>query len=185
MGPSGSGKTTLLNLMSALDSPTKGDLYINGYNLKSLNDSALTRLRRFEIGIIFQFYNLIPVLNCFENIELPMISAGVKKAERRKRVEDLVHKVGLEKHMDHKPSELSGGQQQRVAIARALVNHPSIVLADELTGNLDTRTGEKVMNYLKSINKLEEQTIIVVTHDLNVANKTDKIYQISDGKFIN
>lgn len=185
MGPSGSGKTTLLNLMGALDKPTQGDIFINGYNLSSLNDSALTQLRRFEIGMIFQFYNLIPVLNSFENIELPMISAGVKKNERRKRVEDLIHKMGLEKHMDHKPNELSGGQQQRVAIARALANHPSIVLADELTGNLDTKTGGKVMNYLKSINKLEEQTVIIVTHDLNIAEKTDKIYQISDGKFIN
>lgn len=185
MGPSGSGKTTLLNLIGALDFPTNGEIYINGYNLNSLKDSELTRLRRFEIGFIFQFYNLIPVLTCFENIELPLISAGVKKSERKKRVEELIHKVELEKYMDHKPNELSGGQQQRVAIARALVNRPSLILADELTGDLDTKTGEKIINYLKSINESEKQTVIIVTHNFNVANKTNRIYQILDGIFIN
>ena len=185
MGPSGSGKTTLLNLIGALDVPTKGEIYINGYNISSLKDAELTRLRRFEIGFIFQFYNLIPVLTCFENIELPLISAGVKKSERKKRVEYLIHKVELEKYMDHKPNELSGGQQQRVAIARALVNRPSLILADELTGDLDTKTGEKIINYLQSINESEKQTIIIATHDLNVANKTNRIYQIVDGRFMN
>ncbi|MFW9820151.1 MAG: ABC transporter ATP-binding protein [Candidatus Thorarchaeota archaeon] len=185
MGPSGSGKTTLLNLIGALDVPTKGEIYINGYNISSLKDVELTRLRRFEIGFIFQFYNLIPVLTCFENIELPLISAGVKKSERKKRVEYLIHKVELEKYMDHKPNELSGGQQQRVAIARALVNRPSLILADELTGDLDTRTGEKIIDYLKSINKSENQTIIIATHDISVANKTNRIYHILDGRFIN
>ena len=185
MGPSGSGKTTLLNLIGALDVPTHGEIYINRYNLSSLKDAELTRLRRFEIGFIFQFYNLIPVLTCFENIELPLISAGVKKNERKKRVEELIHKVELEKYMDHKPNELSGGQQQRVAIARALVNRPSLILADELTGNLDTKTGKKIINYLKSINESEKQTVIIVTHNSNVANKTNRIYQILDGIFIN
>jgi putative ABC transport system ATP-binding protein len=185
MGPSGSGKTTLLNLIGALDIPTKGEIYINGCNISSLKDAELTRLRRFEIGFIFQFYNLIPVLTCFENVELPLISAGVKKSERKKRVEYLIHKVELEKYMDHKPNELSGGQQQRVAIARALVNRPSLILADELTGDLDTKTGEKIINYLKSINDSEKQTIIIATHDLNVANKTNRIYQIVDGRFTN
>ena len=185
MGPSGSGKTTLLNLIGALDVPTHGEIYINGYNLSSLKDAELTHLRRFEIGFIFQFYNLIPVLTCFENIELPLISAGVKKNERKKRVEELIHKVELEKYMDHKPNELSGGQQQRVAIARALVNRPSLILADELTGNLDTKTGKKIINYLKSINESEKQTVIIVTHNSNVANKTNRIYQILDGIFIN
>lgn len=185
MGPSGSGKTTLLNLIGALDIPTKGEIYINGCNISSLKDAELTRLRRFEIGFIFQFYNLIPVLTCFENVELPLISAGVKKSERKKRVEYLIHKVELEKYMDHKPNELSGGQQQRVAIARALVNRPSLILADELTGDLDTKTGEKIINYLKSINDSEKQTIIIATHDLNVANRTNRIYQIVDGRFTN
>ncbi len=185
MGPSGSGKTTLLNLIGALDIPTKGEIYINGCNISSLKDAELTRLRRFEIGFIFQFYNLIPVLTCFENVELPLISAGVKKSERKKRVEYLIHKVELEKYMDHKPNELSGGQQQRVAIARALVNRPSLILADELTGDLDTKTGEKIINYLKSINESEKQTIIIATHDLNVANRTNRIYQIVDGRFTN
>lgn len=185
MGPSGSGKTTLLNLIGALDIPTKGEIYINGCNISSLKDAELTRLRRFEIGFIFQFYNLIPVLTCFENVELPLISAGVKKSERKKRVEYLIHKVELENYIDHKPNELSGGQQQRVAIARALVNRPSLILADELTGDLDTKTGEKIINYLKSINDSEKQTIIIATHDLNVANKTNRIYQIVDGRFTN
>jgi putative ABC transport system ATP-binding protein len=185
MGPSGSGKSTLLNLIGALDSPTEGEIYINGQNLKKLNDVALTRLRRHEIGFIFQFYNLIPVLTCRENIELPLISVGMKKNERKERVLDLIHKVGLEKHLNHKPNQLSGGQQQRVAIARALVNRPSIVLADEPTGDLDTTTGDKVINYLKLINELEEQSIIIVTHDFNIADRTDKIYQILDGVFIN
>jgi len=185
MGPSGSGKTTLLNLIGALDVPTKGEIYINGNNLSSLKDAELTLLRRFDIGFIFQFYNLIPVLTCFENIELPLISAGVKKSERKKRVEELIQKVELEKYMDHKPNELSGGQQQRVAIARALVNRPSLILADELTGDLDTKTGEKIVNYLKSINDSEKQTVIIVTHNFNVANKANRIYQILDGIFIN
>jgi len=185
MGPSGSGKTTLLNLIGSLDVPTKGEIYINGYKLSFLKDAELTRLRRFEIGFIFQFYNLIPVLTCFENIELPLISAGVKKSERKKRVEGLIHKVELEKYMDHKPNELSGGQQQRVAIARALVNRPSLILADELTGDLDTKTGEKIINYLKSINESEKQTVIIVTHNFNIANKTNRIYQILDGILIN
>ena len=145
MGPSGSGKTTLLNLMGALDTPTKGDVFINGKDVMKMNDAALTRLRRHEIGFIFQFYNLIPVLTCYENVELPLIAAGVDKDTRAHRVIEILSKVGLDNRLDHKPEELSGGQQQRVAIARALVNRPSIVLADELTGDLDTKTGEQVM----------------------------------------
>ncbi|MBD3198283.1 MAG: ATP-binding cassette domain-containing protein [Candidatus Lokiarchaeota archaeon] len=184
MGPSGSGKTTLLNLIGALDTPTKGKISINGKNLNDLSDKALTQLRRFEIGFIFQSFNLIPVLSCFENIELPLIVAGVNKEKRKKRVDYLLEKVELEAVKQHKPSQLSGGQKQRVAIARALVNQPSIVLADELTGDLDSKTGERIMNFLEKLHLTENQTIIVVTHDINIANKTDRIYKIKDGKLI-
>lgn len=138
-----------------------------------------------KFSIFSIFFNQIPVLTCRENIELPLISVGMKKNERKERVLDLIHKVGLEKHLNHRPSQLSGGQQQRVAIARALVNRPSIFLTDEPTRDLDTTTGDKVINYLKSINELEEQSIIIVTHDFNIADRTDKIYQILDGVFIN
>ncbi len=184
MGPSGSGKTTLLNLIGALDTPTKGVVYINGDNINSMSDKALTQLRRNQIGFVFQFYNLIPVLNCYENIELPLLIAGINKKERKQRVEDLIIKVGLENYKDHRPNELSGGQQQRVAIARALVNNPSIIIADELTGDLDSKTGEIIMDYLQSLNKTEKQTIIVVTHDINIAEKTNEIHKIQDGKLI-
>lgn len=134
---------------------------------------------------MFQFYNLIPVLTCFENVELPIITAGVKKKERKQRTMELLTKVGLEDRLHHKPEELSGGQQQRVAIARAIVNRPSIVLADELTGNLDTKTGDKIMDYLISLNKSEQQTFIIITHNIKIAEKTDKILRIQDGKLIN
>lgn len=183
MGPSGSGKTTLLNLMGALDFPTKGHVYVNGYNIEQQNDSALTKLRRDKIGFIFQFYNLIPVLNCYENVELPLIISGVKKYERERKVNNLLEKVGLKELREHKPNELSGGQQQRVAIARALVNDPSIVLADELTGDLDSSTGAKIMDFIQTLNQSKKQTaIIIVTHDINIAKRADKIYHITDGK---
>lgn len=183
MGPSGSGKTTLLNLMGALDFPTKGHVYVNGHNIKQQNDAALTKLRRDHIGFIFQFYNLIPVLSCYENVELPLIISGVKKDERERQVNNLLEKVGLKKFKEHKPNELSGGQQQRVAIARALVNNPSIVLADELTGDLDSTTGAKIMDFIQTLNQSEKETaIIIVTHDINVAKRANKIYHITDGK---
>lgn len=182
MGPSGSGKTTLLNLMGALDTPTKGKVYLNGYDLENLDDSKLTKFRRNKIGFIFQFFNLIPVLSCYENVELPLIIAGLNKKERMNQVDEILKKVELERYKEHKPNELSGGQQQRVAIARALVNKPSIVLADEITGDLDSHTGDMIMDYLISLNKSENQTIITVTHDINIAKKTNTIYQIQDGR---
>ncbi|MBN1215985.1 MAG: ABC transporter ATP-binding protein, partial [Candidatus Lokiarchaeota archaeon] len=185
MGPSGSGKTTLLNLISALDKPSKGNVFINGKNTNNMNDKSLTHLRRYEIGFIFQFFNLIPVLTCYENIELPLFISGIGKSERKLRVEELLNKLELSKHRNHRPNELSGGQQQRVAIARALVNKPSIVLADELTGDLDSKTGIKIMKYLQSLNNSEFQTIIIVTHDINIAKMTNSVFEIKDGKFIN
>jgi len=181
MGPSGSGKTTLLNLIGALDSPTSGTIYINGKDTSKMSDRALTRLRRHEIGFIFQFYNLIPVLTAYENVELPLLAAGIKKKERKKRVLELLERVGLKDRMKHKPEELSGGEQQRVTIARALANRPSLILADELTGDLDSKTGDEIMSYLADLNRSEQQTFIIVTHDFDVARKTEKTYRIQDG----
>jgi putative ABC transport system ATP-binding protein len=170
--------------MGALDLPTKGKVFINNLDLEKLDDSELTKLRRNEIGFIFQFFNLIPVLSCYENIELPLIISGIKKNDRDKRINEILEKVELGRYREHKPNELSGGQQQRVAIARALVNKPSIVLADELTGDLDSHTGEIIMDYLETLNRSENQTIVVVTHDIKVAKRTNQIYQIEDGKLV-
>jgi len=181
MGPSGSGKTTLLNLIGALDSPTQGKVIINYKDLSKMNDKQLTNLRLRDIGFLFQFYNLIPVLTAYENVELPLLASGVNKKERKLRIEELFEKLNMSDRMTHKPEELSGGQQQRVAIARALVNKPSIILGDELTGDLDTKTGDEIMKYIKELNEKENQTFIIVTHDQEVADKTQKIYHIKDG----
>ncbi|MFX1396649.1 MAG: ABC transporter ATP-binding protein [Promethearchaeota archaeon] len=159
MGPSGSGKTTLLNIMGALDTPTKGKAFINGKNIFQMADAELTRLRRHEIGFIFQFFNLIPVLTCFENIELPLIVAGVEKNKRSQRVMSLIEKMGLKERAHHKPDELSGGEQQRVAIARALINRPSIVLADEPTGDLDSKTGKQIIDLIIDLNASENNLL--------------------------
>ncbi|MHA1797376.1 MAG: ABC transporter ATP-binding protein, partial [Candidatus Helarchaeota archaeon] len=180
MGPSGSGKTTLLNLIGALDAPTTGKIIINYKDLSKMNDSQLTKLRLRDVGFVFQFYNLIPVLSAYENVELPLIALGIKKKERKKRIENMFEKLDLVDRMQHKPEELSGGQQQRVAIARALINKPSIVLGDELTGDLDTKTGNEIMKYIKELNKNENQTFIIVTHDTEIAKQTEKILHIKD-----
>ncbi|MHA1786462.1 MAG: ABC transporter ATP-binding protein [Candidatus Helarchaeota archaeon] len=182
MGPSGSGKTTLLNLIGALDTPTTGKIIINYKDLSKMNDSQLTKLRLRDVGFVFQFYNLIPVLSAYENVELPLIALGIKKKERKKRIEDIFEKLDLLDRMRHKPEELSGGQQQRVAIARALINKPSIILGDELTGDLDTKTGNEIMKYIKELNKNENQTFIIVTHDTEIAKQTEKILHIKDGR---
>ena len=184
MGPSGSGKTTLLNLIGALDKPTKGVVYINGDNVNSMSDKDLTQLRRNKIGFVFQFYNLIPVLTCYENIELPLFIAGISKKERKLRVENLLKKMGLEKHRNHRPSELSGGQQQRVAIARALMMNPKVILADEPTGNLDTKTGDEILNILENLNKDFDVTVILVTHEKVVAERTKRKIYIKDGVIV-
>jgi putative ABC transport system ATP-binding protein len=183
-GPSGSGKTTLLNLIGALDKPTKGKIYIDGKDLTTLKEKGLTNLRRHTIGYIFQFYNLIPVLSAFENVELPMLIAGTPKKEREERARQLLASVGLTDRADHRPDELSGGEQQRVAIVRALVNKPSVVLADEPTGDLDTKTGTEVMHALRDLSSSEEATVIVVTHDPIVADLASKIFEMRDGKII-
>lgn len=180
MGPSGSGKTTLLNLVGALDQPTEGEVIIRGTSLKDIRD--LDAFRNREIGFIFQFQNLIPTLTARENVEIPMYELNVKKTERRIRALNLLASVGLEKRGDHRSYQLSGGERQRVAIARALVNDPTIILADEPTGELDSTTGREIVNLLKKINQERGKTVIVVTHNLEVAKKADRIIHLRDGK---
>jgi putative ABC transport system ATP-binding protein len=184
MGPSGSGKTTLLNLIGALDRPTKGKIYIDGQDLTELKEKELTKLRSRVIGFVFQFYNLIPVLSAFENVELPMLIAGMPKKEREERARQLLEMVGLADRANHRPDELSGGEQQRVAIVRALANKPSIVLADEPTGDLDTKTGTEIMHALRNLSSHEGATVIVVTHDPIVANLAGRIFEMRDGAII-
>ncbi len=184
MGPSGSGKSTLLNLISCLDSPTEGEVYIEGVGISTLNGFEKARLRREKLGFVFQQFNLIPSMTSFENIELPMRFKGTPRKERQKRVKELLALVELEGKEENKPPELSGGEQQRVAIARGLANDPKIILADEPTGNLDTETGKKIMELLMRLNKEENKTLIVVTHDLNIAEKANSLIKIRDGRRI-
>ncbi|MCU0632885.1 MAG: ABC transporter ATP-binding protein [Methanolinea sp.] len=182
MGPSGSGKSTLLNLMGCLDTPTAGQLFIKGRDVGSMSDDELTGLRRDHIGFIFQQFNLIPLLTALENVQYPLI---LKTGERSctERCHDVLKSMDLDEQLySHKPSELSGGQQQRVAIARALVNDPEILLADEPTGNLDTRTGSAIMDLLKDLNEQKGKTIIMVTHDPNIAGFANRTIRIVDGK---
>lgn len=182
MGPSGSGKSTALNLVGSLDLPTKGKISLDKNNISYLTESELAQLRGRKIGFIFQSFNLIPNLTAKENIMLPMIFQNIEKEERELKAQELLRLVELEDRAEHYPNQLSGGQQQRVAIARALANDPEIILADEPTGNLDTKTGEKVLQFLKELNK-KGKTIIVVTHDRFLAeNNANIIYHLKDGK---
>ncbi|MFQ6052929.1 MAG: ABC transporter ATP-binding protein [Candidatus Bathyarchaeia archaeon] len=184
MGPSGSGKSTLLNMIGALDRPTSGKVFIHDVDLSTLGDDELAELRNREIGFIFQFFNLIPRMDALRNVELSLAIAGVPRAERRERAAKLLELVGLGDRMDHKPSELSGGEQQRVAIARALVNEPSVMLCDEVTGNLDTKTGDEIVQLLKALNREQGKTFVLVTHDPVVAQTTNRIIQLRDGTVI-
>ncbi len=185
MGVSGSGKTTLLNIIGGIDRPTYGDVLIDGVNTIYLSEDELASLRAKKIGFVFQFFNLIPVLNALENVMLPMsFNGGLSKAEMRARAKMLLNLVGLGDRLYHKPTELSGGQSQRVAIARALANNPAIVLADEPTGNLDSKSGKEIMNLMKKLNKERGQTFIVVTHDLEVASYAERIIRVRDGRII-
>jgi putative ABC transport system ATP-binding protein len=184
MGPSGSGKSTLLNMLGALDKPSAGKIFVQGTDLATLNDNELADLRNKEIGFVFQFFNLIPRLNALSNVALPIAIAGVPPKERQERAGKLLELVGLGERMDHKPSELSGGEQQRVAIARALVNEPSVLLCDEVTGNLDSKTGFEVMELLLSLNKEQGKTFILITHDPNVAQMAQRLVQLQDGVII-
>jgi putative ABC transport system ATP-binding protein len=184
MGPSGSGKSTLLNMIGALDKPTAGKVFIKGVELGTLNDNQLAVLRNKEMGFIFQFFNLISRMNAQQNVELPMAISGVSQRERTKRAIQLLEKVGLGKRLHHRPSELSGGEQQRVAIARALVNSPSLMLCDEVTGNLDSKTGDEIMHLLRNLNKEQGMTFVLITHDPAVGQTTDRLIQFRDGEIV-
>ena len=180
MGPSGSGKSTLMNMIGCLDTPTTGEYILNGSNVSKMDDAELAEVRNREIGFVFQTFNLLPRTSCMANAELPLIYAGMKSAERKERATEVLTKVGLGDRIDHKPNELSGGQRQRVAIARALVNHPSILLADEPTGNLDTKTGEEIMLLFEELYR-QGNTIIVVTHEQDIAEHSRRIVRLRDG----
>lgn len=182
MGPSGSGKSTLLNMLGALDRPTSGKVVIGGIDIANLDDDQLANLRNKELGFIFQQYNLIPRMNALDNVEVPLSISGMSRSKRRERAKDLLRQVGLESRLDHKPTQLSGGEQQRVAIARALATDPNIFLCDELTGNLDSKTGQEIIVFLREINKDRKKTFVLVTHDPNVAQSTDRLILIRDGK---
>ena len=184
MGPSGSGKSTLLNMIGALDKPTSGKVYIKGTDLSTLNDNQLAELRNREIGFVFQFFNLVSRMNALGNVELPMAIAGFPRGERKGRATELLEMVGLGRRMHHKPTELSGGEQQRVAIARALVNDPSVLLCDEVTGNLDSKTGDDIMHLLRDLNKEQGMTFVLITHDPVVAQSTDRLIQLHDGAIV-
>lgn len=181
IGPSGSGKSTLMNMIGCLDVPTSGTYYIEGVEVSTLNEKQLARLRNQKIGFIFQGFNLLPRLNAFENVELPLVYMGIPKSKRRELVEEALRRVGLVERMHHKPSELSGGQQQRVAIARALAGNPPLILADEPTGNLDSQSGRDVMQMLHELHR-EGNTIVLITHDSGVASQAERIIRIADGK---
>ena len=180
MGPSGSGKTTLMNIIGCLDSPTNGSYYLNNKSVSKLEDDELAKIRNEEIGFVFQSFHLLPRNNAFDNVMLPLKYAGVGKEEATKRSNDVLDLVGLSSRSKHTPAELSGGQQQRVAIARALVNKPSILFADEPTGNLDSKTGQDVMKIFKDLNK-NGQTIILITHEDSIAKQSNRIITIMDG----
>jgi putative ABC transport system ATP-binding protein len=181
MGPSGSGKTTLFNMIGGLDRPTSGSVYIDGMNLAKMNDRQLAWVRSRKIGYIFQTFNLIPVLSAQDNVALPMVFLGMKKKERLKKAADLLGLVGLGDRLTHRPHELSGGQQQRVAIARALANDPSIILADEPTGNLDLATGLSIVQLLYRLKVERDTTVICATHDLKMVDVSDKLAWLRDG----
>lgn len=180
MGPSGSGKSTLMNMIGCLDTPTTGEYILNNNNVSQMDDAELAEVRNREIGFVFQTFNLLPRTSCLANAELPLIYSGMKSAERKEIAKRVLTKVGLGDRIDHKPNELSGGQRQRVAIARALVNSPSIILADEPTGNLDTKTGEEIMLLFEELYR-QGNTLIVVTHEQEIADHARRIVRLRDG----
>ena len=183
-GPSGSGKSTAMNMVGCLDTPTKGHIYLEGRDISKLQESDLAQLRGKKIGFIFQQFNLINTLTALENVMLPMAFQDVDKEKRRKSAIEILNFLGLGERMDHRPTELSGGQQQRVAIARSLANDPDIILADEPTGNLDSKTGRYIMNFLIKLNKEKNKTVIMVTHDDHLSKYAKKVYFLKDGAII-
>jgi len=184
MGPSGSGKTTLLNLIAGIDKPSNGDIIIDGTNIATLGESALAKWRANNVGFIFQFYNLIPVLTAFENVELPLLLTKLSKSERKKQVETALNLVGLGDRMHHSPKQLSGGQEQRVAIARAIVTDPVLIVADEPTGDLDRQSAEEILTLMERLNKEFQKTIIMVTHDPHAAERAKLLKHLEKGDLV-
>jgi putative ABC transport system ATP-binding protein len=184
MGPSGSGKTTLLNLIAGIDKPSSGQIRVGGIDIARLSDAELAAWRAAHVGFIFQFYNLMPVLSAFENVELPLLLTALSRRERRERVDLALSLVGLSDRADHKPGELSGGQQQRVAIARALITDPTLIVADEPTGDLDRTTGEEILGLLEQLNDDLGKTIIMVTHDPKAAEKARRLVHLEKGLLV-
>lgn len=180
MGPSGSGKSTLLNIIGCLDRPTEGKYLFMGIDINSKTDNELAEIRNKKIGFVFQSFNLLPRLQAWKNVEMPLIYSGIKQKERRERAFEMLKRVGLLDRAEHKPSELSGGEQQRIAIARALINNPAVVLADEPTGNLDSRSGKEIMDIFQRLNG-EGVTIIMVTHEMEIASRAKRVITIKDG----
>ncbi|MDA8989406.1 ABC transporter ATP-binding protein [Opitutales bacterium] len=184
MGPSGSGKTTLLNIIAGVDSPSSGSLRIGDSHLDQMNRDQLTSWRSRNIGYIFQLYHLLPVLSAYENVELPLLIHSMKKKERRARVEAVMEQVGLVDRMNHRPNELSGGQEQRVAIARALVTDPSLIVADEPTGDLDRQSADEILDLLVSLSEVQKRTIVMVTHDPKAAARASRLLELEKGKLL-
>jgi lipoprotein-releasing system ATP-binding protein len=185
IGPSGSGKSTLLHIIGILDTPTSGTILIDGENVTTMSDKERSRARNEMLGFIFQYHHLLPDFSALENVMMPLLIGGKSKHEAERIARDLLKEVGLEDRMDHRPNQLSGGQNQRVAVARALANSPKIVIGDEPTGNLDSHSSDKIYELLRKLNREHDQTFILVTHDENMAAKTERIVRLVDGKIVN